>query len=113
MGTNDWPDPHDVVHAALKRSAPTVTMSRVGLMLIGLKHAQATHRGAHRVKLRVATWNMDHWKRMRDDPTDGSQRAAWDYLASLGADVALVQEAVPPPFLDPGGASLAAGVRSI
>lgn len=44
---------------------------------------------------------MDHWKRMRDDPTGGRQRAAWDYLASLGADVALVQEAVPPPFIDP------------
>ncbi len=46
MGTNDWPDPHDVVHAALKRLAPTVTMSRDGLVLIGLKHAQATYPGA-------------------------------------------------------------------
>ncbi len=35
------------------------------------------------------------------DPTGASQRQAWDYLASLGADVALVQEAVPPPFTDP------------
>lgn len=53
------------------------------------------------MKLRVATWNMDHWKRMRDDPTGASQRQAWDYLVSLGADIALVQEATPPPFLDP------------
>lgn len=38
---------------------------------------------------------------MRDDPTGASQRHAWDYLASLGADIALVQEATPPPFQDP------------
>src|SRR5687768_585110 len=44
---------------------------------------------------------MDHWKRMRDDPTGKSQRDAWAYLAGLGVDVALVQEAVPPPFVDP------------
>lgn len=46
MGTSDQPDPHDVVHAVLKRLAPTVTMSRDGLVLIGLKHAQATHPGS-------------------------------------------------------------------
>jgi hypothetical protein len=44
---------------------------------------------------------MDHWKRMRDDPTGQSQRDAWDYLADLKVDVALVQEALPPPFVDP------------
>jgi hypothetical protein len=57
--------------------------------------------GARRVTLRVATWNMDHWKRMRDDPTGQSQRDAWAYLQSLNVDVALVQEAAPPPFTDP------------
>jgi hypothetical protein len=51
--------------------------------------------------LRIASWNMDHWKRMRDDPSGLTQRRAWDYLASLDVDVALVQEAVPPPFVDP------------
>src|SRR4051812_48327687 len=44
---------------------------------------------------------MDHWKRMRDDPSGQSQRDAWAYLATLNVDVALVQEAVPPPFADP------------
>lgn len=53
------------------------------------------------MRLRVATWNMDHWKRMRDDPTGQSQRDAWAYLQGLNVDVALVQEAVPPPFVDP------------
>jgi hypothetical protein len=38
---------------------------------------------------------------MRDDPSGQSQRDAWAYLQGLGVDVALVQEAVPPPFLDP------------
>ncbi len=51
--------------------------------------------------LRIATWNMDHWKRMRDDPSGQAQRDAWAYLTSLNVDVALVQEAVPPPFVDP------------
>jgi hypothetical protein len=53
------------------------------------------------VKLGVATWNMDHWKRMRDDPSGQTQRDAWAYLQTLNVDVALVQEAVPPPFIDP------------
>ena len=53
------------------------------------------------MKLRIATWNMDHWKRMRDDPSGQSQRDAWAYLQGLSVDVALVQEAAPPPFVDP------------
>ncbi len=32
---------------------------------------------------------MDYWKRVRDDPCRASQRRAWDYVASLGFDVAL------------------------
>jgi hypothetical protein len=51
--------------------------------------------------LRIATWNMDHWKRMKADPSGQGQRNAWTYLQGLGVDVALVQEAVPPPFTDP------------
>ena len=48
--------------------------------------------------LRLATWNLNHWRQPLL-PTD-SRKAAWDYLASeIGADVALVQEAVPPPDL--------------
>jgi hypothetical protein len=39
------------------------------------------------VTLRVFTWNMDHWKRMRDDTTGQSQRDAWSYLQSLSVDV--------------------------
>ncbi|MEO8463121.1 MAG: hypothetical protein ABI555_07900, partial [Chloroflexota bacterium] len=45
--------------------------------------------------LRLATWNLNHWRQPML-PTD-SRRAAWGYLAAdIGADVALVQEAVPP-----------------
>jgi len=48
--------------------------------------------------LRLATWNLNHWRQPLL-PTD-TRRAAWDYLAaSIGAGVALVQEAVPPPDL--------------
>lgn len=41
--------------------------------------------------LRVATWNMDHWKR-----TVAVREAAWGKLQELGVDVALLQETVPP-----------------
>lgn len=42
--------------------------------------------------LRVATWNMDHWKR-----TVGQREAGWAFLQDpLGVDVALLQECVPP-----------------
>ena len=45
--------------------------------------------------LRLATWNLNHWRQPLL-PTD-TRRAAWEHLsASLGAQVALVQEAVPP-----------------
>lgn len=38
---------------------------------------------------------------MRDDPGGQSQRDAWAYLKGLGVDIALVQEAAPPPYADP------------
>ena len=45
--------------------------------------------------LRVATWNLNHWRQPLL-PTD-TRRGAWAYLAEgIGAQVALVQEAVPP-----------------
>jgi endonuclease/exonuclease/phosphatase family metal-dependent hydrolase len=46
------------------------------------------------MRLRIVTWNMDHWKGIRRDP--GHTRAAWDYLQKLSPDLALVQEAVSP-----------------
>src|SRR6476646_6132221 len=50
------------------------------------------------VPLRVATWNLNHWQQPLL-PID-TRHAAWDHLArELGAQVALVQEAVPPPDL--------------
>jgi endonuclease/exonuclease/phosphatase family metal-dependent hydrolase len=50
--------------------------------------------------LRLATWNLNHWRQPLL-PTD-TRRSAWDYLTStIGAQVALVQEAVPPLELDP------------
>jgi len=48
--------------------------------------------------LRVATWNLNHWQQPLL-PFD-SRRGAWAHLAeSMGAQVALVQEAVPPTEL--------------
>jgi exonuclease III len=41
--------------------------------------------------MRIVTWNMNYWQ------TRSTHSAAWEYLQSgLRADVALVQEAVPP-----------------
>jgi endonuclease/exonuclease/phosphatase family metal-dependent hydrolase len=42
--------------------------------------------------MRIATWNMNHWARSADQ-----RAAAWALLQDLSLDVALVQEAVPPP----------------
>lgn len=42
--------------------------------------------------MRVATWNMNHWQR-----TPGERTEAWAFLNDLSLDVALVQEALPPP----------------
>ncbi|MDQ3525064.1 MAG: endonuclease/exonuclease/phosphatase family protein, partial [Chloroflexota bacterium] len=53
--------------------------------------------------LRLVTWNLNHWRQPLL-PVD-TRRAAWDYLrADLQADVALVQEAVPPLGFDRGRA---------
>ncbi|HZT06042.1 MAG TPA: endonuclease/exonuclease/phosphatase family protein [Chloroflexota bacterium] len=41
--------------------------------------------------LRVATWNMDHWKR-----TVSAREAGWVKLTELAIDIALLQETVPP-----------------
>jgi len=47
------------------------------------------------VPMRLATWNLNHWRQPLL-PTD-TRHAAWLYLAhTIGAQVALVQEAVPP-----------------
>ena len=51
------------------------------------------------VPLRLATWNLNHWRQSLL-PSD-TRRAAWDHLThTIGAQVALVQEAVPPLELD-------------
>ena len=47
------------------------------------------------MQVKIATWNMDHWKGVRRTPAHTEQ--AWDYVAKLGADVVLLQEAAPPP----------------
>ena len=50
------------------------------------------------IPLRVATWNLNHWRQPLL-PTD-TRRGAWAHLAEgIGAQVALVQEAVPPADL--------------
>lgn len=47
------------------------------------------------VSLRLATWNLNHWRQPLL-PLD-TRGAAWEYLSrGIGAQVALVQEAVPP-----------------
>ena len=46
-------------------------------------------------KFRIATWNMDHWKRSVQQRQD-----AWEFLRTGDiADVALLQECVPPANL--------------
>ena len=46
--------------------------------------------------LRIATWNMDYWKR-----SPALREEAWAFLRDrIRPDVALVQEAVPAPDLD-------------
>ena len=40
--------------------------------------------------LRIATWNMDYWKR-----NELLRQKAWDYLDSSKIDVALLQESRP------------------
>jgi hypothetical protein len=50
---------------------------------------------ALKIPLRVATWNLNHWRQPLL-PTD-TRRGAWAHLAQgIGAQVVLVQEAVPP-----------------
>lgn len=46
------------------------------------------------MRLRIVTWNIDHWKGSGRDP--GHTRAAWEYLETLSPDLALVQEATSP-----------------
>jgi len=53
--------------------------------------------------LRVATWNLNHWRQPLL-PVD-TRRGAWAHLAGpIGAQVALVQEAVPSVDVPPGRA---------
>lgn len=53
--------------------------------------------------LRLVTWNLNHWRQPLL-PAD-TRRAAWEYMAHrIGAQVALVQEAVPPLDLPRGRA---------
>ena len=59
---------------------------------------------------RIAVWNMSHWENAR---THGKVGAAWERLAGLGADVALVQEAVvPAPYSDKAVGRIIGGSRS-
>src|SRR5688572_20286687 len=56
--------------------------------------------------MRIATWNMDHWRRSAE-----RRVRAWSYLqGEVRPDVALLQEAQPSgPF--PGVVYRAAGIR--
>ena len=50
--------------------------------------------------MRVATWNLNRatWnQRKKLDSADAHARAAWDELSSLEVDIAMLQEAMPPP----------------
>jgi len=42
----------------------------------------------------IALWNMSHWQKSVQERAD-----AWQWLEGTGADIALVQEAVPPSSL--------------
>jgi endonuclease/exonuclease/phosphatase family metal-dependent hydrolase len=59
--------------------------------------------GETRTGFRLVSWNLNHWRQPLL-PTD-TRRAAWSHLTGeIGAQVALVQEAVPPLELDRGRA---------
>jgi endonuclease/exonuclease/phosphatase family metal-dependent hydrolase len=65
--------------------------------------------------VRLVTWNMNRatWQgRKRFDTSADHGRAAWDVLGSFEADIALVQEATPPPpdLVRPPTATQPAGV---
>jgi exonuclease III len=47
------------------------------------------------MRFAIATWNMDHWKGIGRDRDHNAK--AWTRVRALGADVVLLQEAVPPP----------------
>jgi endonuclease/exonuclease/phosphatase family metal-dependent hydrolase len=50
------------------------------------------------MQIKLVSWNMDHWKTNKV-----RRREAWDtLLRDLAPDVALIQEAVPPPELASG-----------
>ena len=64
-------------------------------MTVAVEDAMASAPPTSTVPLRLATWNLNHWRQPLL-PTD-TRRAAWAHLTeSIGAQVALVQEAVPP-----------------
>ncbi len=49
------------------------------------------------MQIKLVSWNMDHWKTKK-----ARRREAWDQLLlDLDPDIALIQEAVPPPDLPP------------
>ena len=43
------------------------------------------------MRLRIVTWNMNNWQRK------SRLKDAWGFLSGLDPDIALVQEALPPP----------------
>ena len=44
------------------------------------------------MKISIATWNMDYWKRNTEQ-----RKSSWKYLTEiLSPDIALIQEFVPP-----------------
>ena len=59
------------------------------------------------IPLQIATWNMNHWQRTIDQQAKG-----WDHLEhTLGVDVALLQETVPPPPPSTGNVMLSGDWR--
>jgi len=48
------------------------------------------------MKVTVISWNMDIWKKATFGGDRDHLRRAWQFLADLRPDIALVQEARPP-----------------
>ena len=75
----------------------TVKLSRFGVIVTFVDAEEQLSQGGATL-LRVVTWNLNHWRQPLL-PTD-TRAAAWSYLTdTIGAHVALVQEAVPPASL--------------
>src|SRR5262245_56281121 len=93
IGSTKVPVSEPRVDALIPRPWCDRQLAQSGLMI-----ESVTDDTASPTRLRVATWNLNHWRQPLL-PLD-TRRGAWEHLAGpMGVQVALVQEGVPPAGL--------------